>query len=70
MYPILVQKNGTGKKDSARNAADKRASPKYNFLHVLMVTPDGLLRMGHSASFTIFREPTLVNTRCVSLNRN
>jgi hypothetical protein len=35
-HPILVQKNGTGKNDSARNAADKRASPKYNFLHVLM----------------------------------
>jgi hypothetical protein len=34
--PILVQKKGTGKKDSARNKADKRASPKYNFLHVLM----------------------------------
>jgi hypothetical protein len=45
MNPILVQKNGTGKKDSARNAADKSASPKYNFLHVLMC---------HSASFTIF----------------
>jgi hypothetical protein len=35
-HPILVQKNGTGKKDSTRNAADKRARPKYNFLHVLM----------------------------------
>jgi NAD-dependent SIR2 family protein deacetylase len=43
--PIFVQKKGTGKKDSARNKADKRASPKYNFLHVLMC---------RSVSFAIF----------------
>jgi hypothetical protein len=33
---MFVQKNGTGKKDSTRKAADNRTSPKYNFLHVLI----------------------------------
>jgi hypothetical protein len=33
---MFVQKKGTGKNDPTRKAADNSASPKYNFLHVLI----------------------------------
>jgi hypothetical protein len=44
-WSIFVQKKATGKKVPTRNAADNKARPKYNFLHVLMSL---------SASFTVF----------------